>query len=264
MNQGICVCYPGFAGAACESCAAGHTYYSGRCLPVAATRSNASPATTPRGAPVAAAGGSASRSLSGWAFGIIGGAAMLALFVGFAAYAFWRRSRRTGRFSVGPSRLHHTRKVKHLSEIQGGGPATPRLSDGALPLVVGHARSSHGGSFLTGTRQSAPGGLPLLATDVDDGTRDAADDLEWLHAGLRVHSTAGSLTAAGGGGRSVGFALENASAAGGAPRGSLVGSPQGSVSGEDARVVSVRGTSDSMVGHSLHTPSHPERSFPGL
>jgi hypothetical protein len=38
LKEGLCVCYTGFAGTACEACAAGYTFYAGNCLPVAATR----------------------------------------------------------------------------------------------------------------------------------------------------------------------------------------------------------------------------------
>lgn len=37
ISQGLCACYPGYAGQACEACATGYVQYNGKCLPAITT-----------------------------------------------------------------------------------------------------------------------------------------------------------------------------------------------------------------------------------
>ena len=140
IGQGLCLCYPGYAGDACDVCAAGHTLYDGRCLPVSATRTTLA---APTGS--GAAGGAEASGRPAWIWAVIGGIAAVAVVVAVVAIVLLRRgSRGTAPSAAGPAvfRAGAGRNGNHLSEIQG---AETELPAGAFVLLPASAAK---GSFV--------------------------------------------------------------------------------------------------------------------
>ena len=86
LKEGICNCYPGYAGAACEACADNFVFYGGYCMPIAAAQQTGDgAATAPPGAASTDADAppvvprSESAGTPGWVFGVAAAAAVLLL-----------------------------------------------------------------------------------------------------------------------------------------------------------------------------------------
>ena len=137
LKEGLCVCFPGYAGTACEACASGYTLYAGTCQPVAATSVSPLEDEAPAAADVSRF---AWAGRAWWVYVMSGAGGVLALVCALALLrAVRRRARRGPRVSAAPLRVR-SRKVGPFAHA-----AEPDRAPEALPslTVARRTRSVH-------------------------------------------------------------------------------------------------------------------------
>lgn len=197
ISRGLCSCYPGYAGEACESCASGYIQNNGQCLP-------ALPGSIVSSNTADGDSGSSADPLPTWIWVAVvcGSLAMLALLV--AAFYMGRFKTMARIFTE----VHLPRMSQMYSTAGGDFRPTIRQSQAGVTFAQDvQKHSMHGAGILDDPRLERrqtgmvpPGSIMVNQLPPDYFSQSVAMDSSFVHAMPRRSSAGGALRQSAGGG----------------------------------------------------------------